>query len=440
MLREGFTVADFEVIVVGAGLAGSTAAYELAKLGREVLVVERGNFAGAKNMTGGRIYVHSLRKVFTDEELAEAPFERKITHERISLLAPDANFTIDFSSNAMDNPDTASYSVLHATFDQWLAEKAEEAGAEMIYGIPVEGLLKDENGKVCGVRAGEDEITADLVILADGANSLLAREAVGYEKPPANQMAVSVKEVFELPAATITDRVLAGSDDEGAAWLFAGDATHGTFGGGFMYTNKESISLGVVVGIEACANGEGVPVYQMLEDLKAHPAVAPLIKGAKVVEHSGHMVPEGGINIMPPLVADGVMLAGDSAMMCINLGYMVRGMDYAVAAGQMAGRNAAVALEVGDTSAEVLRRCYVEDLENSFVLQDFREYDVEPEFLENFARMFRGYPEMVRDIMNDLLIVDGRPVKRLLGKTWPHVRKLGIVNILNDVRGAVRAL
>ena len=429
---------DFDVIVVGAGCAGVTAAYVAAKMGKSVVVVERGESPGAKNMTGGRIYVHSLRKVFTDAELAEAPFERKITHERISLMAPDANFTIDFSSNEMDKPEQASYTVLHATFDQWLAEKAEEAGAEIIYGIPVEGLLKDDDGKVCGVRAGEDEITADVVILADGANSLLAKEAVGYEKPAANQMAVSVKEVFELSAETITDRVLAGSDDEGAAWLFAGDATHGTFGGGFMYTNRESISLGVVAGIEACANGD-VPVYQMLEDLKQHPAVAPLIRGAKCVEHSGHMVPEGGINIMPPLVADGVMLAGDSAMMCINLGYMVRGMDYAVAAGQLAGRNAAIALEAGNTSAAALQ-CYVEDLENSFVMEDFREYDAEPAFLENFNRMFRGYPEMVRDIMNEMFIVDGTPVKRLLHMTWPHIRRVGIVNILNDVRGALSAL
>ncbi len=430
---------DFEVIVVGAGLAGSVAAYELAKLGKSVLVVERGNFAGAKNMTGGRIYVHSLRNVFSEEELAEAPFERKITHERISLLAPDANFTVDFTSDDLAKPELASYSVLHATFDQWLAEKAEAAGAEFVYGIPVEELLKDDDGKVCGVRAGEDEITADIVILADGANSLLARDAVGYEKPPASQMAVSAKEVFELPAGTITDRVLAASDDEGAAWLFAGDATHGTFGGGFMYTNRDTISLGVVAGIDALANGQGVPVYQMLEDLKSHPAVAPLIRGAKVVEHSGHMVPEGGLNIMPPLVADGVMLAGDSAMMCINLGYMVRGMDYAVAAGQMAGRHAAVALEVGDASADVLQG-YVEDLENSFVMKDFRQYQREPEFLENFERMFSGYPEMVRDMMNDLFIVDGAPVKPLMQKMLPHVMKVGVANIVRDVIGAVKAL
>jgi electron transfer flavoprotein-quinone oxidoreductase len=151
------------------------------------------------------------------------------------------------------------------------------------------------------------------------------------------------------------------------------------------------------------------------------------------------MVPEGGINIMPPLVADGVMLAGDSAMMCINLGYMVRGMDYAVAAGQMAGINAAIALEVGDTSADVLK-CYVEDLENSFVMKDLRQFKAEPEFLEQFNRMFRGYPEMVRDMMNDMFIVNGSPVKRVLGIVVSHATRIGFMNIMNDVRKAVSAL
>ena len=148
---------DFDAIVVGAGLAGCVAAYELATAGKAVLVVERGNYAGAKNMTGGRIYAHSLKKIFPDFE-KEAPIERKICHERISLMAPDSNFTIDFSSDEMEKEEQASYSVLHAPFDQWLAEKAEDAGAEFIYGIPVEGLIKDDSGKVCGVAAGEDGV------------------------------------------------------------------------------------------------------------------------------------------------------------------------------------------------------------------------------------------------------------------------------------------
>lgn len=431
-------MADFDAIVVGAGLAGSVAAYELAKAGKEVLMVERGNFAGAKNMTGGRLYAHSLKKVFPDFE-KEAPLERKICHERISLMTGDSNFTVDFSSDAMEDESQASYSVLRGPFDQWLASKAEDAGAEAIYGIPVESLIRDESGKVCGIKAGEDEITAEVVILCDGVNSLLAQEAVVYSKPPASQIAVGVKEVFELDEQTIDDRLLC-NPGEGAAWLFAGDATHGVFGGGFMYTNRTSISLGVVAGIEACAStANATPVYQMLEDLKKHPAVAPLIKGAKVVEHSGHMVPEGGINIMPPLIGDGVMLAGDSAMMCINLGYMVRGMDYAIAAGQMAGQQAVKALDAGDTSKAGLQG-YVDALEQSFVLKDLRQYKDEPEFMENFDRMFNGYPVMVRDIMNSMFVVDGSPVTPMKQNVMPIVKRMGILNILKDVRGAMKAL
>ena len=417
-------MADFDAIVVGAGCAGSVAAYELASAGKSVLVVERGNFAGAKNMTGGRIYSHALKLVFPNFE-EEAPLERRITHERISLMSDDANFTIDFSSKAMKQEGRDSYSVLRGPFDQWLAGKAEEAGAEFIYGIAVESLVKDDAGKICG--------------LCDGVNSLLTAEAVGAKRPPASAIAVGIKEVIELPASVITDRVLAASDDEGAAWLIAGDSTKGTFGGGFMYTNRESISLGVVAGIEATATHGRAPVYQMLEDLKSHDAVAPLIQGGKVVEHSGHMVPEGGINIMPPLVGDGVLLAGESAMMCINLGYQVRGMDYAVAAGMHAGREAARAIDAGDTSAEGLSS-YVAALEASFVLRDLRQYRKVPAFMEGFTRMFDGYPQTVRDLMNGMFVVDGEPMPPMKKQVTGALKSVGVMNLVKDARGVMKAL
>ncbi len=431
-------MSDFDAIVVGAGCAGSVAAYELAKAGKSVLMIERGNYAGAKNMTGGRIYSHALKVVFPDFE-SEAPLERRITHERISLMAPDSNFTVDFSSEQMKAAGQDSYSVLRGPFDQWLASKAEDAGAEAIYGIPVEELVVDPSGRVTGVRAGEDEITAEVVILCDGVNSLLAEQAVGAKRPPAHGIAVGVKQVIELPAHVITDRVLAESDSDGAAWLFAGDATKGTFGGGFMYTNRESISIGIVAGIEATMTKGKAPVYQMLEDLKRHPSVAPLIKGGKVVEHSGHMVPEGGLGIMPPLTGDGVMLAGESAMMCINLGYQVRGMDFAVAAGMHAGREAAAAIDRGDTSKAGLAG-YVRALENSFVMKDLRQFAKVPEFMGGFKRMFDGYPQMLRDMMNTMLVVDGTPVQPMKKSMTPIVKQVGVVNLAKDVMGAMKAL
>jgi electron transfer flavoprotein-quinone oxidoreductase len=428
-------MADFDAIVVGSGCAGPIAAYELAKAGKSVLVIERGTYAGAKNMTGGRIYTHSLEKVFPDFE-GTAPLERRISHERISMMTSDASLTVDFSSGQMLQESKASYSVLRGSFDQWLATQAEEAGAEYIFGIAVEGLVV-KDGTVCGVVAGEDEISADVVLLCDGANSLLAEQAVGYKRPDPSTMAVGIKQVIELAPQTIEDRVLADEGD-GAAWLFAGDATKGHIGGGFMYTNKESISLGIVATISDLATST-TPIYQMLEDFKAHPAVAPLIRGGKVIEHSGHMVPEGGLDMMPDLVGNGVLLAGESAMMCINLGYMVRGMDYAVAAGMHAGRCAAAALDAGDTSKAGLQG-YVDALEASFVLKDLRQFRRFPHFMESTTRMFNEYPTMARDVMNTLFIVDGRPTAPLKRSIFPLIRKVGIGNMFKDVRGGMKAL
>ncbi|WP_165252781.1 FAD-dependent oxidoreductase [Adlercreutzia sp. ZJ304] len=430
-------MADFDAIIVGSGCAGPIAAYELAKAGKTVLVVERGNFAGAKNMTGGRIYAHSIKKVFPNFE-KEAPVERRITRERISLMAPDSNFTFDFTSNQMGVEGQDSYSVLRGPFDQWLASKAEEAGAEYIYGIGVQQLVKDESGKVCGIRAEDDEITAEVTILCDGVNSVLAHQAVDFSQLSTSQVAVGIKQVFALPADVITNRVLAASDTEGTSWLFAGDATKGLFGGGFMYTNRNSISLGIVAGIEAVASGI-YPISQMMEDFKAHPDIAALIKGGEMVEHSGHMVPEGGLNSMPPLVGDGVMLAGDSAMMCVNLGYVVRGMDYAIAAGQMAGQAAVRAIDKGDTSVTGLQ-CYVDMLKDSFVLKDFEKFSNAPTFMGGFNRMFAAYPTMIGNIMNGMFVIDGQPICHVRDIVKTEMKEIGVFNLLKDARGALKAL
>ena len=340
---------DFDIIVVGSGCAGAVAAYTAASAGKSVLVVERGNFAGAKNMTGGRIYSHSLKEVFPDFE-SEAPLERKITHERIALMDPASQMAVDFTSPELAEEGKDSYSVLRAPFDQWLASKAEDAGAEYICGIAVEELIRDESGRVVGVRAGEDEITAQVTVLAEGVNPILSEKCLGNPRPKPSQMAVGVKQVFELPASQIEDRFLV-PQGEGASMLFVGDCTHGKVGGGFLYTNKDSISLGLVATISTAMDASNPhPVYQMLEDFKNHAAVAPIIRGAKVVEHSGHMVPEGGYNMIPKYVFDGCLVAGETAGLCMNMGYQVRGMDFAVASGRMAGEAAVEAIDKGDVS------------------------------------------------------------------------------------------
>lgn len=414
-------MSDFDAIVVGGGLAGSVAAYTLASAEKSVLVVERGNYCGAKNMTGGRIYTHSLAKIFPDYQ--DAPLQRKVTHERISLMSPDSNFTIDYSARELEQAGKESYTVLRGPFDQWLAEKAEDAGAEYICGIAVEDLMI-ENGKVCGVIAGEDEITADVVILADGVNSLLTSKAGLSKKAPAiHQVAVGAKETIELPADVIESRFLC-NPGEGASWLFAGDCSNGIIGGAFVYANEESVSVGIVATMSEVLK-QDIPVYQMLENFKNRPEIKPLIAGGKLVEYSGHVVPEGGIHMMPEIIGDGVLVVGDAAMLCMNLGYTVRGMDLAVESGSIAAKAAIKALDAGDTSKAGLG-VYKSMLDNSFIMRDMNMYAEAPEFLENCPGMFRGYPEMIRDIMTPLFMVDGEPRQHVMKLAMPQVKKQGL--------------
>ena len=429
---------DFDIIVVGSGCAGAVAAYTAASAGKSVLVVERGVFAGAKNMTGGRIYSHSLKKVFPDFE-REAPLERRITHERMAFMDPASQLAVDFTSPELAEEGRDSYSVLRAPFDQWLAEKAEEAGAEYICGIAVEELLKDGSGKVCGVRAGEDEITAQVVVLAEGCNTVLAERCLGNPRPKPSQMAVGVKQVLELPSGVIEDRFLL-PEGEGAAMLFVGDCTHGSVGGGFLYTNKDSVSLGLVATISTAADGANeVPVYQMLEDFKNHPAVAPIIRGAKLVEHSGHMVPEGGYDMVPRYVFDGCLVAGESAGLCMNMGYQVRGMDFAVASGRMAGEAAVKAIDAGDTSAAGLAS-YKSAMEGSFVIKDLETFRKWPRTMEGWKSMFADYPVMAREVFNAMFSVDGEPQRPLMRRMMPIVKKRGLLRLAGEVRKAVRSL
>ncbi len=92
----------------------------------------------------------------------------------------------------------------------------------------------------------------------------------------------------------------------------------------------------------------------MLEDFKHHPAVAPLIEGGKMIEYAAHVVPEAGLKMQSELVRDGVLIAGDAAGMCMNLGFTIRGMDLAVASGEAAANAVINAMKKEDFSKQGL--------------------------------------------------------------------------------------
>jgi len=346
----------FDCIIVGGGLAGLTAAYLLAGEGLETLLVEKGNYSGAKNMTGGRLYCHSFEKVIPGFA-RNAELERRIVKERLTT----AEGTMEYASAGVSAPEGESYTVLRGVFDKWLAGQAEENGAMLVCGVRVDDLIS-RDGKVCGVVAGDEEMEADVVILADGVNSLLAQK-LGF-KPPIGQSQVTVgaKELIGLSEDVINQRFNVGSD-EGVAWMFSGC---GDVCDGFLYTNKDSVSVGVTMMVEDIRNTEN-SVPQMLEDFKNSAEIAPLLKGGKLIEYSAHLIPEGGYDMIPKLYGDGVLVIGDAAALCANLGFTLRGMDLAVESGRLAAQTVVAAKENGDFSADGLSG-YQAALEDSFVM------------------------------------------------------------------------
>lgn len=389
-----------DAIVVGAGPAGTAAALTMARAGMEVLVIERGTSVGSKNMTGGRLYTHALERLLPNF-WEEAPVERRVTRELLTFMTDESAISIDFKSAAMGQN---SYTVLRSRLDPWLAEQAENAGAMVATGVRVDDLIL-ENGKVVGVKAGEDEMYANIVIIAEGANCLLPRKAgLRTREIDPKQMATAAKSVIELPPGVIEDRFnLAGN--EGASQLFVGSVTQGLPGGGFLYTNRDCISLGLVINIAALQQKQ-VKTADLMERFKEHPAIAPLIDGGKVVEYSAHMVPEGGVNMMPQITGDGILVVGDAAGLVLNLGYVVRGMDFAIASGIHAAEAAMEAKEKGDFSRASLAG-YEARLRDSFVLKELEHYKNAPHFLESTPRMFSTYPALLEGLMKRMFMVNG---------------------------------
>ena len=426
----------FDAIIVGAGVAGSSAAYRLAKAGLQVVLIERGPYPGSKNLSGGVLYgrvLHELIPNFWES----APVERVITNQVVSFLTTDSSINLDFKTEAFNQPPYNGFTVLRARFDRWLAEQAEAAGAMLVPGIKVDGVVK-RDGKVVGVSADNEEMLAKVVIAADGANSFIAQNAGLRGKIPTGHAAVGVKEVIGLPREVIEERFhLKGN--EGAAYNIVGYATRGVPGGGFLYTNQESLSVGLVIHLEALVERQLKPA-EIFEDFLAHPMIAPLIKGGKLLEYGAHLVPEGGLKMMPPLAADGLLLVGDAAGFGVNNGFVVRGMDLAIGSAVAAAETVIEAQAADDFSAARLQS-YPARLEKSFVMQDMRTYARAVDFMKN-ERLFEAYPALLSNILADIYRQEAQPKKNLVPTLLKNLKasKISLLDLLKDALAGGRAL
>jgi electron transfer flavoprotein-quinone oxidoreductase len=395
----------FDAIVVGAGPSGNTAAYTLAKAGLKVLQIERGEYPGSKNVQGAILYADALEKVIPDFR-DDAPLERHVIEQRMWVL-DDASFVgTHYRSDDYNKPPYNRYTIIRAQFDKWFSSKVREAGALLICETTVEELLLDGN-RVVGVRCDRKggEVYADVVILADGVNSTLARKAGFHGEIKGENVALAVKEILFMPEETIQARFNIG-EDEGVVIEMMGTVTEGMVGTGFLYTNKDSLTIGVGCMLsDFKANPKRTAPYALLEKLKRHPAIAPLIEGGEMKEYCAHLIPEGGFHAVPKVYGDGWLIVGDSGGF-VNAAHR-EGSNLAMTTGRLAAETVIAAKAAGKPMTAQTLKAYKEKLDESFVMKDLKKYRDLPQVLHSSPQFFTTYPQLLNRAAQTMFTVDG---------------------------------
>lgn len=396
----------FDVLIIGAGPSGISAAITLAKAGMEVVVLERGEYPGAKNVYGGILFTHQLLKLVPDAN-ENAPFERHVTRRRFGFLADDREVALDLKVGGWrEQPYNHTVTALRGRFDRWFAEQAEAAGAQVFSGFMVSDLII-EDGRVVGVKVqpGDEEMRAKVVISGEGAQAFLARK-VGLMSPilPQRHMITNVKEVIGLPTGVIEDRFLL-EGNEGVAVEYFGEPVKGRFGMGFVYTNKDSVSIGLGLTVHDLIE-QKESLNDLLEHFKNLPTIRKLIAGGETLEYAAHMIPEFGYNHLPKLTMPGLLLVGDTAGF-VNGSVYHEGTNLAMASGIAAAETIIEAHERGeDFGSAAALGAYRTKLAERFVLKDLRKFRKIPDFFNQYPHVLRDYPKLVTKWLEEYFTID----------------------------------
>jgi electron transfer flavoprotein-quinone oxidoreductase len=433
-------VVKVDCIVVGAGPAGLSAALVMAQKGLEVIVVERGETVGSKNL-GGLLYGTTLQKLLPDFH-KEAPVERAVARRRIAFLSEGKQISVDIGCDAWGQaPFNQTWTVHRSTFDPWFATKVEEAGASLVEGMVVDALIYEGDGdkkRAVGVKLrGDESFYADAIVLADGAHSLVSQgvqRELGLQGKSPQHFAVGVKETFSLPAKVIEDR-FGVNEGEGAAIDFIGLPFKGIIGGGFIYTQKDTVSIGFAARVSSMVEA-GAKTTEVMDNFRNHPEVKKYLRGGELLEYGAHMIPEGGIDCVPKLVGNGVCFVGDAAGL-VNMSLYKEGTNHAMESGRQAALAIIAAKEAGDFSAQGLQS-YETTLLSSATLADLKKYRELPKILEITPELLGLYPDKLCQMMVDYFTITDEPKvdlqKRAVKNFFKGLSKLSLVKNMIKAR------
>ncbi|MEH7522205.1 FAD-dependent oxidoreductase [Bacillus sp. JJ1503] len=426
----------FDVIVVGAGPAGTSCAYICAKNGLKVLQIERGEYPGSKNVMGGVLYRKQMEEIIP-EFWKEAPLERPVIEQRFWMMDKESAVTFGYKGLEWGVEPYNNFTVLRAQFDQWFAKKGVEQGVLLINETVVLECIV-ENGKVIGVRTDrpDGEVYADVVVLADGVNSLLGKQLGFHKEFRPDEVALTVMEVVNLSKEKINDRFNL-EDNQGCTIEIFGDSTKGNLGTAFIYTNKESINIGVGTTLSSMIKAKLKP-YDLLDYLKTHPMVRPLMEGGESAEYLAHLIPEGGFHSVPKVAGNGVLVVGDAAQL-VNAIHR-EGSNMAMKSGQMAAEAIIEAKKRNDFSESSLNH-YREALHESFIMKDLEKYKDATHVFEHHPQYFKEYVPLMNRAASKFFTVDGTSKKdKQIQIMKSFTGERGTIKVIKDMYRAWKAV
>jgi electron-transferring-flavoprotein dehydrogenase len=370
---------DVDVLIVGGGPAGLSAALRLAQLQKQqggepisIAVLEKARDAGAHVLSGAVLDPSALRELIPDFLQKGAPLAAEVRRDRVYFFTQKSSLPFPIIPPPLRNH--GNFIISLNAFVGWLAAQVEAEGVDMFAGFAGQDVLT-EGDRVVGVRTGDRglgkhgerkaafepgvDIRAKVTILCDGVRGnltkeLLRRFQLGRGRQP-EQFALGIKELWEVPR----DRIDAGTVIHSLGYPLR----HDEFGGGFIYAMPEGrLSVGFVVGLDY--KDPLFDPHLAFNRFKKHPFVTKLLDGGQMIRYGAKALPEGGWNTIPRVHMDGALIAGDAGGFLNSM--RLKGIHLAMRTGMLAAEAAFNAVRSGDTSAAGLAQ-YQERIEASAV-------------------------------------------------------------------------